>query len=314
MNTDKLSQLVDNLNTFSFARYQITAKFTQSCSLPEYKGSTIHGGFGWALKATNPELYEDILAVSSGTNNNSSKPYILIPPLEKKQHYDINDTFKIEIKLFGDLCNSAQDILASIFTWQTMGLGPKRSQFQIQSIDCVLPQNSLRIYQHKIATNLLMPAHQTLGDKLKSHLIPEGLLDNQKAIAFIETDTRLRLTNAGVKLKQAPPLSLFCRSIAHRLAGLINYYGHFEDAGIHKLLPEIIESKPLLDNSTFSQISRYSKSQEHRHEYGGLLGSWAYSVDNQDVMVWLKLGELIHVGSKSSFGFGRYKTTIALAE
>ena len=46
------------LASLLLAKYRVYAQATEHITLPEFKGSVFHGGFGHALKATLPSVFE----------------------------------------------------------------------------------------------------------------------------------------------------------------------------------------------------------------------------------------------------------------
>jgi CRISPR-associated endoribonuclease Cas6 len=50
--------------------------------------------------------------------------------------------------------------------------------------------------------------------------------------------------------------------------------------------------------------------QGRRVKYEGVIGRFRYSGDLDSFIPYLKLGEKIHVGKNTSFGFGKYKIEI----
>ncbi len=307
--TPTIEQLLNAISTFPFCKFRITCQFEEHVQLPSYKGSTFHGGFGWALKQTSEVLYHEIFEAKNAQGHTLMKPFVLTPPLAATRNYSRNDLFTFDLTLFGKHANNAQQVLVALFTWQQLGLGSSRAKFQIKSIDLTLDGTKLRIFQKHLKP-LLMPKSHYLGEQLQHKLAQQKIEIKKDTLVFIEASSPINLQKKGQLQKIAPPLDNLLWAIAHRLAGLIHTFGNKSNAAIQQLLPQHIVSCLQHDASIFKNIERYSKNQKQTHQLGGIQGSWCYKINNADIVTWLMLGELINIGNKTSFGFGAF--TLAL--
>jgi hypothetical protein len=304
-----IQQLLNSTNNFHFCEFTISCKFDEKVQLPSYKGSTFHGGFGWALKETSETLYQEVFESKNASGHTLIKPFVITPPLELTRDYFSNSRFSFGLKLFGKHAKNAQEILISLFIWQKLGIGSTRSKFQIQSIDLKVGGSNLRVYQKNLKP-LLMPDSQYLGAQLQHNLAMQKIDISKGALVFIEALTPLKLKKEGELNKTAPELDKFLWAISHRLAGLIHALGDKSNASIQKLLPYTPAINLKADASFYTSIDRYSKSQKQNHQLEGLLGSWCYEIEQEEYFSWLKLGELINIGNKTSFGFGSYQLAL----
>ena len=55
------------------------------------------------------------------------------------------------------------------------------------------------------------------------------------------------------------------------------------------------------------EVPRFSQRQQRQMRFVGLLGSVTYQGDLDPFIPWLNLGEALHLGSLTSFGFGKYQ-------
>lgn len=83
-------------------RLQFTLEAVDLISQPIYKGSTFHGGFGHALQTISPTWFRYFFQAATGDGNPIPKPFVLLPPLDKQQTYQIGETFGCELTLFGE--------------------------------------------------------------------------------------------------------------------------------------------------------------------------------------------------------------------
>lgn len=62
------------------------------------------------------------------------------------------------------------------------------------------------------------------------------------------------------------------------------------------------------DSTGWASVSRFSTKEQRQRIFGGLTGTVIYRGAFQPFLPWLALGELIHVGKKTSYGFGKIIT------
>ncbi|MEN9464696.1 MAG: hypothetical protein RL217_877, partial [Pseudomonadota bacterium] len=63
----------------------------------------------------------------------------------------------------------------------------------------------------------------------------------------------------------------------------------------------------LSNSSYFEDWQRYSNSHQQFLPFGGLLGEFSYQGDIYNALDWLKVGQVLQIGGKTSFGLGCYK-------
>ncbi|WPD21793.1 MAG: hypothetical protein SD837_16485 [Candidatus Electrothrix scaldis] len=107
------------------SKYLFRLRAETSLRLPPYKGSALHGAFGHALKRISPFYYQELCA--SGNDGAAPRPYVLLPPLDSREHYPAGHPFSCELTLFGraeqyfPICHAALEFLG-----REMGLGLNR--------------------------------------------------------------------------------------------------------------------------------------------------------------------------------------------
>jgi CRISPR-associated endoribonuclease Cas6 len=60
-------------------------------------------------------------------------------------------------------------------------------------------------------------------------------------------------------------------------------------------------------NLEWQDWERYSNRQERRMKFWGFVGSVVFEGNLKPYLPLIKLGEYIHLGSKTSFGMGKYE-------
>ena len=287
------------LSGFEIAKYRFKARVTKEIALPVYKGSAFHGGFGCALKAISPAFFQ--LFYQPPGQGEPPKPFVLLPPLEETVAYSLGDEMLFELVLIGSATQYFPVCFAAFeYLGQQFGFGKTKGCYQINEVNrCELDGSSTAVYKDgewrlantcKVAEHGITP--QTLGD------------------LTLQFKTRLRLKHNGQLLKQTPSFGLLLDRLLGRLCTLAKFYQS------HTLLLRD-ERQALLNaaqainvcNSTlcWNEWSRYSGRQKEWMQFGGLLGEVGYQGNLAPFLPYLRLGEWLHVGGKTSFGLGKYE-------
>ena len=269
-----------NLPTLPISKYRFTLEAVDSITLPTYKGSSFHGGFGHALKQISPTWFKYFYQPKSPRNLDLPRPYVILPPLDKLEHYPKGHQFHLEITLIGEATQHYAIVQAAVeYLGLRMGLGYEQGKYKILEITKSQPQP-----QEKVTAI----SHITL-----------------------KFPTRLRLKSHNRLQRQAPSFFLLMQRLQGRIRTLQRVYS--------KNTAELTENANLLNSAKNIKIhkhnlhwddwDRFSGSQKKWMKFGGLMGEITYSGNLQPFMKMLYLGEWLHVGGKSSFGLGKYELT-----
>ncbi|WP_166426190.1 CRISPR system precrRNA processing endoribonuclease RAMP protein Cas6 [Paraglaciecola sp. 20A4] len=307
-----ITTLLTTLQQLAYFECIITCQSDNAMPLAPYKGATFHGGFGWALGELDRDIMQMLYDCRDHHGHTIIKPFVLLPPTDTLTHYPRGHEFTFRLKLFGRAAKHVQDVLAAIFLWQNMGLGKSKASFTIRSIDLQLPANTLRVYQQG-AAQFNMPAPMPLGHFIEQQLAVYHPLSGIQLTAFITTQTPMELHKNKRQLYDAPDAKTFFWLIAQRLSQLCIAYGDNKQAELHACLPSDELPLTFKDTNVFGQ-ARASTLMQTKHELKGLTGTWAYVLNDELALAWLLAGQLIHVGKKSSFGFGGFNFSVAVGQ
>lgn len=143
--------LTTRISTFRF-----TMRTETEAWLPRYKGSTLRGAFGNALKravcirrdlnceiclvrrsCVYTQVFETLppegVAAFRGQKY-APHPYVLEPPLEEKQQYAPGDRLTFGLTLIGRAIDYLPYLIFAIDQAGRRGLGPKRGRFALESV------------------------------------------------------------------------------------------------------------------------------------------------------------------------------------
>jgi len=134
-------------------RNKITLKPLENLSLLPYKGSTLRGGFGHALKIIICEnkgdkcikcqqkkncIYSYIFETSisqeiEGKQKNPQlpHPFIIEPPIDKKRHYTTDDKLNLYIILIGRAVDFLPYVIRAFKKLGRIGIGKDRGKYMI---------------------------------------------------------------------------------------------------------------------------------------------------------------------------------------
>lgn len=280
------------LEQLCLAKYLFRLRAETPIHLPSWKGSALHGGFGHALQKVSPFYYQQLFA--PGQAGDYPKPLVLLPPQERDELYPPGREFSCELTLFGNalslfpICYAALEYLG-----REMGFGRNQGTFSVQAMETALPA------QLTASSGPVLNGQDIAGDCT-------NLCANEITLHF---PTRLRLKANGQLLRQSPPFHLFFARLLGRLNTLASLYGLgkiADHALCAFLLDQAKEIRIIDDQTSWSELSRFSGRQQSWMKFGGLLGSITYRGDLRPFLPLLALGEWTHVGGKSSFGLGKF--------
>ncbi len=259
-------------------KHCFTLEAVDSIKLPEYKGSTFHGGFGRALNKISPTWYDFFYNQRKDTPSLTLNPYVILPPLDLNTEYSSGDVFQVSLTLFGEatqhyaICHAAIEFLGL-----QCGLGYDKGKFKVVDI-----QTS-------------KPALKAAPDKLTK--------------ITLQSPTRLRLKHHNRLVRKPPDFSILITSIMRRANSLYAQYGKCPtDLPSEDTLLQLAKHIKMTEHTLkWDDWDRFSGEQKKWMKFGGLVGDITYQGDLAPFYELLQLGEWIYIGGKTSFGLGKYK-------
>lgn len=306
--------------------YLFQCHFDALALLPPFKGSTLRGALGHALKKTvcalrknncdscllkencpYPFLFEVEKVDSQATPEKARvsgrpHPYVLMPPADPKRHYNKGEPFSFAIKLFGRANTYLPHLLYCIELMGQEGLGSKKdTMIGTFGLDAVL-QNDVTIYTAD--TKALRPvAPQDLALAQPNDTPMVGRLT-------ILLKTPLRLKQGNQFQGNALPFETLVRAALRRISSLENHYGNGEpDLDYKGLVKRAGIIKTVHDNCRWFEFERYSNRQQTSMLLGGLIGTIEYEGDLTEFLPLLRYCEQTNLGKQTSFGLGQIQVS-----
>ena len=319
------------LENFRFARYRFTYTVQEPLKMPQHKGNVFRGRFGYILRhitciGTTTECKErcqfpercvyskcfetpvpDESPILRGQPF-APHPFILEPPRTGKLAYAPGETFFCNLTLIGDAINL---LPCMVFTFdqigkRRIGLRDKRGQCQLNKVESLPAQSSL--------------SSQTIYTAETEMLTDEGLilgLDDVIPAAPHATDA-LELefiTPTSIKVNGKWTSELTFENLIRNLLRRIRFLSYFhcgEDLDVDA--PALIKAASAVTHHlrlNWLRKDRYSYRAEKSVPMGGFVGKVRFIGELESFLPFIYLGEYLHIGHHTAFGFGQYRLTAA---
>lgn len=296
---------------FLLACFRFSFRVTHPFSLPTYKGSAFHDGFGRTLNLIGRRFGDYFFRSSSNEKKKQGqalpKSFMLIPPLEAKTDYSQGDEMKCKLILFGDAIRHFMIAFAALEKLgQELVLGRNERRFYIESVGQIALDGTIPLFKED--RWLCSPSPISVFDILSANQI------KARQVTLLLA-TRLRLKNNNHLVRETPAFRIFL----DRLIGRINSLSALHGKG--KLIPALQKDSMLLaaknvkkqlkdTTALWEDWTRTSKPGREVMRFGGLLGKIVYTGELTPFIPWLALGQWTGVGGKTSFGLGNYRMEI----
>ncbi len=274
---------------FYILHLNVTICFEQDTQLPPFKGAMLHGWFGHALKASDEKAYHLCYGDHHGQQ---PKPYILCPNGDHKTQWQKGELYCFDLVLFGSSIELTDSVLVGLKIGEKLGFGRERTPFTITSISTYS------------ALGKVSGVHPM---RLIERLSHQDMMGDELALQFV---TPTRIKHHGRILRQnLPGLDFWCNQILRRLTQLCRFW--VDDNP--QLLDDLYQERPLLarhqvtSHCYYEDWQRYSHRQKEQLPFGGLKGQISFHGDINAAKPLLEIGQILHLGGKTTFGLGRYQ-------
>jgi CRISPR-associated endoribonuclease Cas6 len=239
------------------------------------------------------------------------RPYILLPPLDGKRHYEPGETLSFGLTLFGNIIQLLPYIMLSIDMLESGGLGRRvpdhhslRGRFTVKRVESC---NLFSGEQHTIyEAGKPLVGTPTLAITDTTVQTRAATLSEERITLTFLTPTRLREQDRLVKHAEFRPL---IHRLLERFIALDRTYGAGcgMDAQQHQLIEHVEQVRCLEDATHWEEVSSYSRRQQRFMPISGLRGRATFTgklAPFRELLVW---GEVMHVGKSCVKGNGWYK-------
>ena len=306
-----------------FSKYRFIIKPEKELILPPYKGSTIRGGFGHVLRSAlcverqtecadcvnkNGCIYSYIFETSvtligenGGRNEEIPHPFIIEPPLDKRQHYGINNRLEFDLIIIGRAVDYYPYLIFAFEELGRRGLGKNNGKY---SLDKVISFNNNQKF-------LIYDGESHVKDEF--HVIDSvdlfreaEKLDYKKITFHFLTPTRIKYNG---KYVSDINFEIIIRNLLRRLSSLSE--SHCDEKWVLDWKDLINNAKEnvrtVSSNLKWHDWERYSSRQDSRIKMGGFMGEITFEGDFLEFMPFIILGEYLHMGKGTVYGLGKYE-------
>ena len=309
-----------------YSELRFTVRLISDSELPRFKTSAIRGGMGDMLldeycirekirkengnKCDSCDYLDECIVqrimyskmdIEPAFMSSGNSIGYIVECLDSREQFEAGDTFEFKLILFGKNCFYLSQYLSAIYRLGMNGIGKDHAQFQVISVRNMRIENILeenRVYKDKYRIDTI---NEYVEWRRKS-------LSNNDQI-HIRIKTPLSIKKMGKQLSEID-IEAFIDNLNRRLYSLNCFEGNDH--------PELLEKKnnyPVMLDSESRTVSipRYSFRKNQKIFLSGIYGSVDLDLENvenySELIRRLLAGELIHVGSNTSFGFGGYELT-----
>jgi len=292
--------------------YTFQLRFQNHGRLNDFLGTTLHGGFGWALRkltCITASMTDDCSLCSKkdqcpyynlfdSSNQRDSYGAHRPHPMALRIESDLPEEaysgrpIQFGVLLLGDHLRDVNFVISAFNELGRMGIGRQKVKFVLESVK-YLPEMK-EIFRDGFLSAEKLP--------LPDRLTPD--LDTAESAFRIILLSPLRLMTKG-NLMTKPDPGVFLAACNRRYQGLSRLYGE----GLERELPKSWGEPELLeDNTEWVNQSRHSgRSGYQKLKFGGLKGDFVIGGLSPTAVFLINAGAILQVGKGTSLGMGLIK-------
>jgi len=304
---------------FRLVRCAFDLILTEGLELPPYKGFAFRGTMGHVLRSlacSIPgeecpvcpfrqtcaygylfETVPDATVRQSRKYSSYPRPYVMKPPLEEKRVYRRYDRLSFELVLIGRAIEHIPNLIATFDEIGRRGMRGETGRFIIDRVTTYGADRSESVIWNggQFTGNLNVVTWEDLS---------QGCPQKSDTVT-LTFHTPLLIEEKGRPLSAAPEFAILVESLCRRASLLYDFHDSGDSAGC---LEPVNTSGISIQMSGvhWQSLERITNRQQKKLSTGGLLGSVIYRGDLVQFLPLLRLGEFIHAGKSTTFGFGCY--------
>lgn len=301
----------------------VAVRFLGSGSLPSFRGTTLRGAFGYALKDTVcalrrqecgtclcrsrcafPNVFEGVPPPARTFMRNYPyvpQPFVMRVVDRAKRDIHEGDTEEFGIRCFGPASELYPYVLMAVIEMGQRGLGRDQIAFAVTGVS----DGEKTIYDAACGGELQNPTRRTAAHSASANGAGSIRLD----LEYL-TPTRIRTEGRTNRL---PDLPAIIRAAYRRLRILDHFYGDGDSIpeDVSDMLAVAEQARPLDSSVRPYTINRRSTRQQTDMALDGVVGRASYELPDASLVPWLSMAEDCHIGKATSFGFGRIHCTVS---
>jgi hypothetical protein len=310
-------------------QFVLKLKALDEIHLPAYKGSTLRGGFGYALKEVSCALkrqdcktcmlrdrcvYLYLFETPPPPDTEMMRlyptaphPFIIEPPDNGARIVPQGGDFEFGLTVIGRALEYLPYFIYAFLHLGDKGLGSGKGRFVLQDVGAISSNGFKSIYQtqnQSLKKPNPYPTSQTID------ALCEGFRSARQINIAFRTPTRIKSEG---RLTGEPEFHNLIRSLLRRLSAISYFHcGRKLDMDFKGLIERAHLVERVSSDLQWHDWDRYSSRQKQKMTLGGFLGEATFKGDFWEFLPLLTWGEVLHVGKAASFGLGRYTITSTL--
>lgn len=300
------------MNDFTLARFGFRIELMKDGYLPPYKGSTIRGALGTALRMNEcaaPEteccdcsrvdecMFVFLFKPDQHKGKSIPAPYVIDPPVLKETCFKQGDMISFRLTLFGRAAEHiGRWIAAAAVCGTDCGLGPNRIPFRLREVDTIA-HDGKRMPVWREGREYEADTGSVRFGNIKADIPPA-----RDVSVHLMSPMRFKKNGSICVDISADD---FLKTVLRRIKSIANFYHSGETA---ESIPKNISSAASLRNERLRWVTLERKSAlfPDAVNIGGYTGTFELHGLQKDDFHLLKLGELTHAGKNTVYGCGKY--------
>lgn len=299
-------------------RFAVTA--IDTLGLPPYKGSTLRGAFGAALRRISCALkrkdcdgcllrqscaYSYIFETPPPPDAAMMRkyprvphPYIVEPPVDERTVLDAGESFDFGITLIGRAVEFLPYIVYAVRQMGEAGIGKGRGRFRLDNV--MAGENPV----YEADCEVIHSVPDSRIDLFPAETPPFPPVDG----VDMELLTPLRI-KFGERFVNDIEFHMIIRAMLRRVSALYEFHegGDSSSWDFKGLIGQAGTVKTVRHDLRWRDWERYSNRQEELLKMGGLTGSVSFEGEIGPFMPLLRTAEALHAGKGTVFGLGRVR-------
>ena len=300
----------------SFLPLELNCRFSSPAPLPAFKGSSLRGAFGHALKSVTCALrrqdcascllakscaYNLIFATEKLANSRLSArphPYILNPPASSQQDWQSGEEFRFGLTLLGPAARFLPHILYAVEEMGRTGLGREAREGAGRFVlaELRLCGEERPLYTETDRTLQQPPELPWLRVEPPGRTLAELGLE-------LQTPLRLKDQNS---LQNSLNFTALIRAALRRVSALEEHYGEGKpELDYRGLLVLADKVETVQAELRWQEHRRYSNRQRREMLLGGMVGKLRFRGELTPFLPLLRYAEAVNLGKQTVFGLGK---------
>lgn len=240
-------------------------------------------------------------------------PYVIIPPLTRRQYFKPDELIFFDIVLIGKANEYLPYFIYTFTEMGRIGIGVDKGKFDVASVEALnLDGAKTKIFNG--VDNLLKQSENRIDyssffNNPPSPLLIKGGFSGEEFEGdeiTISFETPLRIKEHD-KLSKDIPFNLLIKRLSERAFLLAHFHCGAEMGDIEGFTKGSENVETVKNKLRWIDWERYSTRQQTKMKLGGWIGEIIYNGNFQKYLPLLRLGEHIHVGKAVTFGLGKYR-------